>query len=52
MLLNNIGNIYNNQGDYLKSIEYSKRALDLHMQTNNNRGIATDCMNIAGSYYS
>jgi serine phosphatase RsbU (regulator of sigma subunit) len=44
--LNNIGNIYNDQGDYAKAIEYYTQSLKIREEIGNKNGIAMSLNNI------
>ena len=50
--LNNIGFIYQEQGEVKKALSYHERALALREQVGNPADIADSLINIAGTYYS
>lgn len=50
-LLNNIGIMYDNLGEYNKAVEYLMLSLDGHIKNNNKEGIASAFLNIGLSYF-
>jgi serine phosphatase RsbU (regulator of sigma subunit) len=48
--LNNIGNIYNDQGDYAKAIEYYTQSLKISEEIGDKEGIASTLNNIGNIY--
>ncbi len=49
-ILNTIGTIYNDLGDYANSIKYLNEALKINIENNNKNGIARNLQNIANTY--
>lgn len=48
--LSNVGNIYFQQGNYQRAIEYYNRAMDIELKNNNSMGVLNDLTNVGVSY--